>query len=68
MTCPTGKQGYPTTNAAWRVIRVMSRQSARYTHARGNEGGYAYSCDHCGQWHITSARRCLPSPRKEIQA
>ena len=56
--CPTGKQPYPTSNAAWRVIRKMSRQSARYTHARGSEGGHAYQCVHCKEWHITHARRC----------
>ena len=56
--CPTGKQSYPTANAAWRVIRFLTSKTALHTHKHnGKSGGHAYRCQDCGQWHMTSHRR-----------
>ena len=53
--CPTGKQPYPSVNAAWRVIQLLTHKTALHTHKRhGKAGGYAYRCQECGQWHMTS--------------
>ena len=69
--CPTHKQPYPTANAAWRVIQFLTRKAALKTHEyRGTEGGHAYPCPHCKQWHITRSSRPKqakgrPQPWKE---
>ena len=59
--CPTGKQSYPTANAAWRVINFLTRKAGLRTHKyNGKSGGHAYRCQQCGQWHTTCHRRREP--------
>lgn len=54
--CPTGKQSYPSPNAAWNVINYLSSKAALRSHKNtGKAGGHAYQCRHCGNWHMTQA-------------
>lgn len=56
MNCPiSGFTSYPTAQAAWNVIRLLTGKPALLTHKQpGKLGGFAYRCDYCHQWHITS--------------
>jgi hypothetical protein len=56
MNCPiSGFTSYPTAQAAWNVIRLLTSKRALLTHKQpGKPGGFAYRCAHCHQWHITS--------------
>ena len=58
MNCPiSGFTSYPTAQAAWNVIRLLTSKRALMTHKQpGKPGGFAYRCSHCHQWHITSQK------------
>lgn len=53
MHCPTGKQTYPTPNAAWVVLsHIKSR--GRYSNAHSKtHNGNVYRCAECSGWYIT---------------
>lgn len=50
-TCEqTGKIGYPSPQRANEAIRRIRSRRGR------DRSRYAYQCDDCHQWHITSQR------------
>lgn len=44
----TTKVIYPTRHDAWNAITAMRKTHRKVT--------YAYQCNHCQQWHITSRK------------
>ena len=69
--CPqSGKQSYPTAPAAWRIIRLRTGKPTLLHHKqRMPAGGFAYRCDDCHQWLITSQQsRHRPAdwPRRRL--
>ena len=65
MNCSTGKIGYPSPAAAWRIIDRLGNNRARHTHARSSKGGFACRCTECGDWHITRGQRTVGRPAQE---
>lgn len=50
----SGKQSYPTTPAAWRILRLRASQLTRSPHLqRMPAGRFADRCDDCHPWPIT---------------
>lgn len=69
MNCPiSGFTSYPTAQAAWNVIRLLTGKRALLIHKQpGKSGGFAYRCAHRHQWHITcqqSRHRPADWPRR----
>jgi hypothetical protein len=50
--CPTGKIGYPSPQAAHRVLGHLRRRHSDKRKRRGHLS--AYQCPSCGFWHTTS--------------
>lgn len=65
--CPqSGKQSYPTADAAWRVLRRQASQRWLHTHKSNGLTGCAYRCEYCHQWHIS--RQQHPSHHRRALA
>lgn len=66
MNCSTGKIGYPSPAAAWRIIDRLGNNRARHTHAKSGKGWVAYRCTECDAWHITRGQRTVGRPPQEV--
>lgn len=56
--CPqSGKQSYPTADAAWRILRRQASQRWLHTHKSNGLTGCAYRCEYCHQWHTSRQQR-----------
>ena len=64
--CPTGKQSYPTPNAAWAVLNhIKARGRHCYSRVKTTQGE-VYRCAECSGWHIT--RHSQTARRREVAA
>ncbi len=53
-----GKVGYPSAQAAWKVIALQESPRWRQTHKRpATPHGTAYRCPFCGNWHLTHPKK-----------
>lgn len=70
MTCPMGKKGYPSPQAAYATVQHLKsdrrKKSGKSVKHRASELMNAYQCPTCREWHIGHRTPTLRAPLEVV--